>query len=221
VRELNWPNGSYEPVNLSKTKISAAAFWVGFLGISAGCATSPTVSRAPNCPVSPVQQVGDYRISPGDVLQVFVWRNPELTVTVPVRPDGRISTPLVDDIQASGKTPAELSTEIEAVLGELVRTPEVNIIVSAQGPGNQIRVVGEVVAPQSVPHREGIHLLDVLVAVGGLNEFAAGNRSKILRTVDGASVECEVRINDLMQGEVSQDVALFPGDAVVVPEARF
>jgi polysaccharide export outer membrane protein len=165
--------------------------------------------------------LSDYRISPGDVLQVFVWRNPELTVTAPVRPDGKISTPLVDDIQASGRTPTELATEIEAVLGEFVRTPEVNIIVSAQGPANQIRVVGEVVAPQSVPHRQGIHMLDILVAVGGLNDFAAGNRSKVLRTIDGNAVECSVRLEDLIKGDVSQDIPLFAGDAVVVPQSRF
>lgn len=214
-------NRSYRTAREWRSRRAAAVvFCVGFGALAGGCGASTTVRHAPDCP-APAVELTEYRISPGDVLQVFVWRNPELSVTVPVRPDGRISIPLVDDMQAAGKTPTELAQEVEGVLGQYLRTPEVNIIVSAQGPANQIRVVGEVVAPQSIPHRDGIRLLDVLVAVGGLNEFAAGNRSKIIRTINGRSVECEVRLEDLIRGDISQDVPLFAGDAVVVPESRF
>lgn len=164
----------------------------------------------------------EYVIGAGDTLQVFVWRHEDISSTVPVRPDGRISIPLVEDIVAVGRTPTDLARDIETRLAEYLRTPKVNVIVASQGSSNQIQVVGNVMRAESLPYRDGLRLLDVMVAVGGLDEFAAGNRSKIVRQIDGRVTECRVRIKNLMEdGDVSQNVFLYPGDVIIVPQARF
>jgi polysaccharide export outer membrane protein len=165
----------------------------------------------------------EYIIGPGDSLQVFVWRNEELSTTVPVRPDGRISTPLVEDMIAVGKTPSKLARDIEAVLSEYIRSPQVNVIVTnAVSTFSQVRVLGQVTTPQAVPYREGMTVLDAVLAVGGLGEFAAGNRGKIVRVEGGKQQEIKVRIGDLVnKGDVSQNLPLKPGDVLVVPESRF
>ena len=165
----------------------------------------------------------EYIIGPGDSLQVFIWRNPELSTTVPVRPDGKISTPLVEDMVAVGKTPSQLARDIEVVLAEYIRSPQVNVILTnAVSTFSQVRVLGQVAAPQAVPYREGMTVLDAVLAVGGLGEFAAGNRGKIVRVVGGKQQEIKVRIGDLVnKGDVSQNVPLRPGDVLVVPESRF
>jgi polysaccharide export outer membrane protein len=166
----------------------------------------------------------DYIIGPGDTLAVFVWRQPELSVTIPVRPDGRISTPLVEDLVAVGKTPTQLADEIEGKLSEYVRAPEVNVIVQAVVgvSGAQIRVLGQAGQPRSVPYRDRITLMDVVIEAGGLTEFAAGNRSRIVRTVDGETEEIKVRLNDLMnKGRIKENVFMEPGDVLIIPEAVF
>lgn len=164
----------------------------------------------------------DYLIGTGDQLQVFVWRNPEVSTTVLVRPDGRISTPLVEDIVAAGKRPAALARDMEAVLSQYLRSPTVNVIVGSSGQGNEIQVVGEVNAAQGVPYRDSIRVLDVLLAAGGLREFAAGNRARIARTIgDGEPVECSVKLDDLMSGALDQNIRMFPGDVLIVPGSRF
>jgi polysaccharide export outer membrane protein len=165
----------------------------------------------------------DYIIGPGDTLQVFIWRNAELSATVPVRPDGKISTPLVEDMVAVGKAPSKLARDIEAVLSEYIRAPQVNVIVTnAVSTFSQVRVLGQVTAPQAVPYREGMTVLDAILAAGGLGEFAAGNRGKIVRVAGGKTQEIKVRIGDLVnKGDVSQNVPLKPGDVLVVPESRF
>jgi polysaccharide export outer membrane protein len=165
----------------------------------------------------------EYIIGPGDSLQVFIWRNAELSATVPVRPDGKISTPLVEDMVAVGKTPSKLARDIEAVLSEYIRSPQVNVIVTnAVSTFSQVRVVGQVITPQALPYREGMTVLDAILAVGGLDEFAAGNRGKIVRVTGGKQREVKVRIGDLVnKGDVSQNVPLKPGDVLVVPESRF
>ena len=165
----------------------------------------------------------DYVIGPGDTLQVFVWRNPELTTSVPVRPDGKISTPLVEDMVAVGKTPAHLARDIEAVLAEYIRSPQVNIIVSqAVSTFSQVKVIGQVTQPQAIPFREGITVLDAVLAVGGLGPFAAGNRAKLIRSVDGVQREIQLKLADLVgKGDLSQNLVLQPGDVIVVPESRF
>ena len=196
--------------------------WI--LGLAASLFASGSVAQAPDTPAEPAADVGpDYVIGPGDTLNVFVWRNPELTVTVPVRPDGKVSTPLVEDMVAVGKTPAELARDIEAVLAEYVKQPQVNIIV--QNPVSrysQVRVVGQVARPSPVPYREGMTVLDAILEVGGLTPFAAGNRAKVVRTEDGKQREIKVKVDDLVnKGDLAQNVALKPGDVLLVPESRF
>jgi polysaccharide export outer membrane protein len=165
----------------------------------------------------------DYLIGPGDTLQVFVWRNPDLSVTVPVRPDGKISTPLVEDMLAVGKTPSALARDIEKALGEYVKSPQVNVIVTVPASVfSQIKVIGQVLHPQSVPYRDGMTVLDAVLAVGGLGQFAAGNRAHIVRTVDGKPQEIKIKLDSLVNnGQMDQNLTLKPGDVLVVPESRF
>ena len=179
-------------------------------------------------PPAPVPEAGtavvspQYVIGPGDTVQVFVWRNPELSVTVPVRPDGKISTPLVEDMVAVGKTSSELAREIEKVLAEYVRTPQVNIIVTNPvSTFSQVKVIGQVTTPSAVPYREGLTALDAVLAVGGLTEFAAGNRAKIMRKNEaGKTVEIKVKLESLVRkGKMTENVDLKPGDVIIVPES--
>ena len=185
-----------------------------------GCASTGDTIPAGECPL-PRDQMTEYTIGPGDTLQVVIWRNEELSVTVPVRPDGKISTPLVDDIQASGKTPSELAGDMEGILAEYLRSPDVSIIVSSQGASNQIQIVGEVGTPQSVSYRSNLRVLDVMVGAGGLNDFAAGNRASLVRLVESGRVNCRVRVKDLMEGDMSQNILVYSGDVLIIPEARF
>jgi polysaccharide biosynthesis/export protein len=186
-------------------------------------AAAPAPQVAPAAQ-DPAAVSADYVLGPGDVIQVFVWRNPELSVTVPVRPDGKVSTPLVEDMVAVGKTPSALARDIETRLKEYVRSPVVNVIVTtAQSSFSKITVVGKVVSPQSVPYRAGMTVLDVALAVGGLAEFAAGNRAKIVRrTESGKLQEIRVRLDDLVtQGRLKYNVEVRPGDLLIVPESVF
>jgi polysaccharide biosynthesis/export protein len=171
----------------------------------------------------PVASSATYVIGPGDVLQVFVWRQPELTISVPVRPDGKVSTPLIEDIVAVGKTPSELAREMEKVLSEYVRSPQVNVIVSQPvSTLSQVKIIGQVAKAQAIPFRDGITALDAVLTVGGLAPFAAGNRAKIVRTENGKQVEIRVKLDDLVnKGDMRQNVMLKPGDVLVVPESRF
>ncbi len=188
----------------------------------------------------------NYLIGPGDQLQIFVWRNPEVSQTVTVRPDGKISTPLVEDLQASGKTSAQLAKDLEKALETYIRQPIVTVIVVAGiGPySEQIRVIGQVggsrggqttgsqggqttgsqggqAGVQAIAYRRKMTLLDVMVTVGGLNEFAAGNKTKLVRMVDGEQKEYEVRLDDLLNGDISANVDMLPGDILIVPESWF
>ncbi|HEY7739926.1 MAG TPA: XrtA/PEP-CTERM system exopolysaccharide export protein [Steroidobacteraceae bacterium] len=166
----------------------------------------------------------DYIIGPGDTIQVFVWRNPELSVTVPVRPDGKVSTPLVEDMVAVGKKPSELARDIETRLAEYIRSPQVNVIVTnAQSTFSKVTVIGQVRTPQSVPYREGMRMMDLLLAVGGLTEFAAGNRARLVRTgADGTEKEIRVKLKDLLtRGRLDQNLEVRPGDVLIVPESVF
>jgi polysaccharide export outer membrane protein len=165
----------------------------------------------------------EYRIGPGDTLRVFVWNHPDLSVEVPVRPDGMISTPLAENVQASGKTPTELARDMESVLSEYVRAPKVNIIVTVfLGSVDQVRVVGQAAKPQALPYRAGMTVLDVMIAVGGLGEYAAGNRAKIVRGKAPARKELRVRLSDLLnKGDIRANVEMQPGDVLIIPESRF
>jgi polysaccharide export outer membrane protein len=166
----------------------------------------------------------EYRIGPGDTLQVFVWNQPELTVTVPVRPDGMISTPLISGVPAAGKTPPELAKDLETALSEFVRNPTVSVMVTSfvGTYSDQVRVVGQATKPQALPYRANMTLLDVMIAVGGLAEFAAGNRAVLVRQEGGKQLRIQVRIDDLIDdGDISANVAMRPGDVLIIPESRF
>ena len=203
-------------------RIGVRSLWA-VLALLVGVPQGTVLAAAEDAP-PPMQISPDYIIGPGDALQVFVWRNPELSVTVPVRPDGKISTPLVTDMVAVGKTPTQLAGDIEKVLGEYVRSPKVNIIVTQPvSTLSQVKVVGQVQHPQAVPFREGIKVMDVMLVVGGLSEFASGNRAKIVRTdVAGKQSEIRLRLADLMnKGDMRQNMVLKPGDVIVVPQSMF
>ncbi len=169
-------------------------------------------------------QNGAYRIGPGDALQIFVWDHQDLSIGVQVRPDGKISTPLVEDLQAAGRTPTELARDIEIVLLDYVRSPVVTVIMQGfVGEGQQqIRVVGQAVSPKALQYRQGMTVLNVMIEVGGLSEFAAGNRAKIIRKSNGEQIEIRVRLDDLLNdGRIEQNVGMLPGDVLIIPESWF
>lgn len=183
----------------------------------AGCA-----SKYPPAPVTS-QYASDYLIGAGDTLNIVVWRSPELSMTVPVRPDGKISAPLVEDMPASGKSATALARDIEKVLAQFVRDPIVTVVVTNfVGPySEQIRVVGEAAKPQVLPYRQKMTLLDVMIAVGGMTDFASGNKATILRTTEG-NKQYSVRLNDLIKrGDFSANVEMHPGDVLVIPQSWF
>ncbi|MEE4639365.1 MAG: XrtA/PEP-CTERM system exopolysaccharide export protein [Wenzhouxiangella sp.] len=187
-----------------------------------GCQTTPDLPEAPRLAAG--EGVPDYIIGAGDSLNIRVWRQADLSATVPVRPDGRITTPLVEDMMAAGKTPAELARDMETALSEYVREPVVTVLVNsiAMTLNRQIRVIGQAANPQAIEYRSNMTVLDVMIAVGGLTEFAAGNRATILRTIDGETRQFSVRLDDLVnRGDVSANVQMLPGDVLVIPETRF
>jgi polysaccharide export outer membrane protein len=165
----------------------------------------------------------DYRIGPGDTLKVSVFQNDELTATLPVRPDGKISTPLVEDMVAVGKTPSQLARDIEKSLSEYIKSPKVSVVVTiALSVYSQVKVIGQVKFPQSLPYRDGMTVLDAVLAVGGLSQFAAGNRARLVRTENGKQTEIKVKLDALLNsGDMTQNLALKPSDVLVVPETRF
>lgn len=177
----------------------------------------------PPAPASAASQDYNYVIGPGDVLNIVVWRNPELSMSVPVKPDGKITTPLVEDLPAIGKSSKELARNIEKVLSNYIRDPVVTVIVTNfVGPyAEQIRVVGEAAKPQVLQYRQNMTLLDVMIAVGGITEFADGNHASILRTSEG-NKQYNVRLKDLLKrGDVSANVQVKPGDVLVIPQSWF
>ena len=166
----------------------------------------------------------NYLIGPGDRLHVFVWQNTQLSVQVPVRPDGKISVPLVNDIVAVGKTPTELGDEIQDKLKKFIKEPRVTVIVeSFVGPfSQQVRVIGEAALPQAVAYRTNMTLLDVMIGVGGLTKFAAGNRAVIVRRVGGTSQTYPVMLDSLIRdGEIKYNVKMQPGDILIIPQSYF
>lgn len=166
----------------------------------------------------------DYIIGANDNLSIFVWRNGDLSTSVPVRPDGRISTPLIEDLQAAGKTPTQLARDIEEELKRYVQDPIVTVIVTGfVGPFNQqVRVVGEAQQPVAIPYRERMSVLDVMIAVGGLTEFAAGNRAVLVRSIEGEPRSLRVRLDDLIEdGDVTANVGVLPGDILIIPQSYF
>jgi polysaccharide export outer membrane protein len=219
-------------VNDLRTRVFIPGLVAAWLATACAAVAAEAEPTAPAQPAVPAEAptppaagtTSQYVIGPGDTIQVFVWRNPELSVTVPVRPDGKISSPLVEDLVVVGKTPAQVARAVEQVLAEYVRSPQVNIIVTnAASTFSQVKVIGQVKSPQSVAFREGMTVLDLMLAVGGLSDFAAGNRAKLLRKDEnGKPVELKVRLNDLLErGKMNDNHALRPGDVLVVPEAFF
>lgn len=193
----------------------------------AAAAPAPAMP-APAAPVDPnakqYDTTSDYMIGPGDTIQVFVWRNPELSVSVPVRPDGKVSTPLVEDIVAVGKTPSQLARAIEERLGEYIRSPQVNIIVTiAQSSFSKVTVIGQVATPGPVAFKEGMTVLDALLAAGGLGQFAAGNRTKLVRKdASGKTTEKKIKAEDLVKkGKLKENMPVRAGDLLIVPESYF
>lgn len=198
----------------------AGAAVAGFL-LTAGCASGPALPPAPASATTADSY--SYLIGAGDTLNIIVWRNPELSMAVPVRPDGKVAAPLVDEIIAQGKTSVQLARDVEAQLGKYVRDPVVTVLVTGfVGPySEQIRVVGEAAKPQFLSYKKNMTLLDVMIAVGGLTDFAAGNSASIVRTSDGGK-QYAVRLKDLIKrGDVSANVEVKPGDILVIPQSLF
>ena len=210
---------------MKATKSSAYFIVAGFLFVSmlvlSACTKNypPLEGGPPPALTSP-----NYIIGAGDSVQIFVWRNDELSAGVTVRPDGKITTPLIEDVPASGKTPTQLARDMEKELEVYVKNPVVTVMVNGfVGPySEQIRVVGQATNPQALPYRDQMSLLDLIIAVGGLTEFADGNKSKVVRVVDGSWQEFGVRIDDLVNGaDISANVYMLPGDILIIPESWF
>ncbi len=188
--------------------------------VLAGCASGP---KYPPAPAEATTQEHPYVIGAGDTVNIIVSRNPELSMSVPVRPDGMISTPLVDELVAQGKNSTQLARDIEKQLGKYVRDPVVTVIITSfVGPySEQVRVVGEAAKPQFLPYKQKMTLLDVMIAVGGLTDFAAGNSATILRTSD-SNKQYSVRLKDLIKGgDISANVEMRPGDILIIPQSFF
>ncbi len=215
--------------------LKTGSYWLALIGVTllalAGCESIPSMGgddiaadgdKAPVVADAPVQAAPDYLIGPLDQLQIFVWRAPELSTNVTVRPDGRISTPLVEDMMAADKTPSELANDIEQVLGSYVKKPEVTVIVNQFSStfDQQVRVLGEAQKPVALPYQNGMTVLDVMVAVGGLTEFAAGNKAILYRGQGANRKAYRLRLDDLMRkADVQANVPVLPGDVILIPES--
>jgi len=187
-----------------------------------GCA--PSGPPLPPAPPSSFLPSGEYLIGPGDSVNIFVWRNPELSITVPVRPDGRISIPLVEDMVAVGKTPTILAREIEDRLSKYVTSPIVTVMATQfVGPfARQVRVIGEAATPKALPYRANMTVLDAMIEVGGLTKYAAGNRAVLIRTVNDVQETYPLHLESLInKGNIQDNVALAPGDILIIPQTYF
>lgn len=204
------------------TRLRATILVAGALMLTA-CSSLEELPTAP--PVSETEELAtEYRIGSDDSLQIFVWRNPELSNSVSVRPDGKITIPLIEDLPATGKTPTELARDIEKQLSVYIQDPIVTVIMRGFVGllKDRVRVVGEASRPQALPYRSTMTLLDVMISVGGLTDFADGNRATITRVVDTQQKQYRVRIDDLLRnGDMTANVRISPGDIIVIPEAWF
>jgi polysaccharide biosynthesis/export protein len=219
--------------SLLRTNVVVAAACVAAMvsGCSSDAGTPPVVPpavarSADNAKPNGAATTDQYIIGPGDSLSVFVYRNPDLSEPgVSVRPDGRISVPLIEDITASGRTPTQLARNIEQRLKQYVQDPNVTVIVrSFIGPSDrQVKVIGEATDPSAIPYREHMTLLDVMIATKGLTKYAAGNRAEIIRLEpDGKQATIKVRLSDLIKdGDISQNIEMEPGDTLIIPQTWF
>jgi polysaccharide export outer membrane protein len=195
----------------------------------AGCGYGGLLNTRSETPVvekSTSKPPDDYLIGSGDSLSIFVYRNPDLSESaVAVRPDGRISTPLIEDISAAGKTPTQLAREIEQRLTKYIQEPNVTVIVRGfiGAPDRQVRVIGEATDPIAIPYRDHMTLLDIMIATHGMTKYAAGNRAVVVRTdADGKRQTIKVRLSDLIKdGDIGQNIEMNPGDTLIVPQSWF
>lgn len=188
--------------------------------LAAGCASTGNQPPAPTSAAVPDYK---YVIGPGDMLQIQVWRNPELSSSVPVRPDGKVTAPLIEDLVAIGKNPTDLAREIEVLLKKYIQDPVVTVIVTGfVGPtSEQVRIVGSAARPAALPYRQNMTVLDAMIAVGGITEFASGNRAVLVRAAEG-NKQYNLRLKDLLKrGDVSANADLRPGDVIIIPESFF
>jgi len=190
-----------------------------------GCSTPAQLPPA-TVQNSLTSSVNDYQylIGPDDSITIFVWRNPDLSGSFVVRPDGKITTSLVEDVPVAGKTPTQVARDMEVILGKYIRDPVVTVSVNGfEGPySEQVRVIGAASKPAAFPYRQYMTLLDLMVASGGLTEFASGNSAKLVRTSNGQQQTYELRLDDLVRdGDISANVDILPGDVVIIPEAWF
>jgi polysaccharide export outer membrane protein len=199
--------------------------WAGTAILLFALSACSNMRAYPPAPVNPEKGSDwNYLVGPGDSVQVFVWRNPDVSGSFPVRPDGKMTMNLVEDLPASGKTPTQLARDIEKALSKYIQEPIVTVIVAGGvGPySQQVRVVGEAAKPQALNYREHMSLIDLMIAVGGLTDFAAGNKAYILRTEDGKTTPLGVRLEDLIKGgDYASNVEMRPGDVLVIPERLF
>lgn len=211
-----------------KYSLAGIALLLATVVLATGCAgpsaSSPDkIQRALRLDTS--TSVDEYILGPTDVVQVSVWRNEDLSISVPVRPDGKISVPLVGDVRAAGRTPANLAEIIERSLGQYIREPQVSIVVTSMGSheySDRVRVTGAVQKPVSVPHRAGMTVLDVVLGAGGTTPFAALNKAMLYRKMNGEVVAIPVRLEDILNdGDVATNYAIRPGDILSVPERTF
>jgi polysaccharide export outer membrane protein len=193
------------------------------LALLSGLLSACNTMKYPPAPVEAATPDYKYLIGPLDTLNIIVWRNPELSLSVPVRPDGRISTPLVEDLVALGRNPTDLSRDIEKSLSKYTRDPVVTVVVTSfvGASSEQVRVIGEAARPAAIPYRQKMTLLDVVIAVGGLTDFADGNAAVLVRDKDGGK-PYGVRLQDLVKrGDISANVEVRPGDVLIIPQSWF
>jgi len=196
--------------------ISIALLIAPLLGMQVWAADGNQATSTAQSPV--------YVIGPGDGLKIFVWNNPEVSTDAAVRPDGLITIPLVEDVKASGKTPTQLARDLEQKLALYIKNPQVTVTVTGfvGRYKEQIRVVGQATKPSSLSYKENMTVLDVVIAVGGLTDYAAGNRATVVRTKDGKKQQIRVRLDDLIRdGDISANIEMYPGDVLIIPESWF
>lgn len=201
-----------------------ALLFVLSAGMAAASCANSNLPQLPTARLDSVSEAPLYVIGPLDTVNVFVWRNPDLTTSAPVRPDGRVTLPLIGEIVAAGKTPLQLAVDVEEEMKRYVQQPIVSISVGGfVGQFNQqVRILGEAVNPQAIPFRANMTLLDVMIAVGGLTDFAAGNRTVLIRIEDNVQREYRLRIDDLIRdGDISANTQILPGDVIIVPQSFF
>lgn len=207
-----------------KRVVKKVAQWVGFFVVLGMLGACGSISKSyPPAPVTALPSDYNYIVGAGDTLNIIVWRNPELSMLVPVRPDGKVTTPLVDELVAQGKTTTEIARSVEKELSKLVRDPVVTIIATNFiGPySEQIRVIGEATRPQALAYKKNMTMLDVMIAVGGLTDFADGNAASITRASEGEK-RYSVRLKDLVKGgDISANVEVKPGDILIIPQGWF